>query len=207
MTRIASARVGLRSERSGRVDSRRRPRWQSCRSGCGWGLHPAGTPSFARRLVGSSGTATPWTWQASAHMIPGPPALVTIATLPRVARAVSPAARRRRASPRACRCGSPPPARTGRRRWSRRRPTAVHRCANPPRAPRQPSVRPCPPQGGRRIKAIAVVSASILVATRATAGMAGKAQRRPSSSDRSSGCSGRPGSTTDRRPRTRPRIR
>ena len=38
------------------------------------------SPSLACTSGESSGTSTPFAWQASAHMIPGPPALVTIAT-------------------------------------------------------------------------------------------------------------------------------
>ena len=66
----------------------------------------------ARSCAGSSGTSRPPAWQASAQRIPGPPALVTIATRsPRGHGLRRRAARRRRTARPACRCGSRRPGR------------------------------------------------------------------------------------------------
>jgi hypothetical protein len=81
----------------------------------------------------SGGTSSPLDSSASAARIPGPPALVRIATLLPLGSPGWTAASRRRTSPRGCRCGSRRSGGTARRR--RRRRTRSRRCGDAARTP------------------------------------------------------------------------
>ena len=113
-------------------------RWRSCRPGCRATPRPGRKPrSSAPDLSGSCGTSSPAASQASAHMIPGPPALVRMPTRgPRRQRLGRRAARRRRASRPASRRGSRPTARRARRSRGPR-PRAARRCGSWRRARRR----------------------------------------------------------------------